>query len=198
MYTGKQKHRMTMRSPATRWQDASPTGNGAIGAMMHGQIRNDVILLNHEALYFPQDHENLLDVSDQLPEVRRLIDQGKYQEAARLMPRIHAERGGMPEGSTSVYTDPYQPFCDICLRTSSSGPFRHYGRGVDFETGRIWTEWSDDAGSIVRELFVSRANDTIFLRIRGSKPGIVNGKFKMDNYGGGEIPKSGGEKSPPQ
>jgi hypothetical protein len=26
----------------------------------------------------------------------------------------------------------------------------------------------------------------------------VNVKLKMDNYGGGEIPKSGGEKSPPQ
>jgi hypothetical protein len=26
----------------------------------------------------------------------------------------------------------------------------------------------------------------------------VNVKLKMGNYGGGEIPKSGGEKSPPQ
>jgi len=129
-----------MRLPATRWQDASPTGNGCIGAMIYGQIRSDVILINHEALYFPRKRENLMDVSDQLPEVRRLIDEGKYQEAARLMPKVHAERGGKGEGSTSDYTDPYQPFCNIRLRTSTNGPFRHYLRGIDFETGRVWAE----------------------------------------------------------
>ncbi|MBM3242256.1 glycoside hydrolase family 95 protein [Candidatus Poribacteria bacterium] len=179
MFTEKQKHQMIMRSPATRWQDASPTGNGAIGAMMYGQIRSDVILLNHEALYFPRGREELLDVSDQLPKVRHLIAQGKYQEAANLMPQTHAERGGMPEGSTSDYTDPYQPFCNIRLRTSTRGPFQHYRRGVDFETGRIWTTWSDDAGSIWRELFVSRVNDTVFLRIKGNKPGLISHRLRL-------------------
>ena len=182
MSTGKPEHHMIMRSPATRWQDASPAGSGAVGAMMYGQIRTDVILLNHEGLYFPRDHKNLLDVSDQLPEVRRLVDQGKYQEAAKLMPRIHAERGGMSEGSTSDYTDPYQPFCDILLGTSTNGPFRNYRRGVDFGTGRVWTEWSDDAGSITRELFVSRANDVVFLRIKGDKPGIVSHRLRLSQH----------------
>ena len=29
-----QSHGMTMRYPATRWQDASPTGSGIVGALM--------------------------------------------------------------------------------------------------------------------------------------------------------------------
>lgn len=182
MPTEKQKHSMIMRSPATRWQDASPTGNGTVGAMMYGEILSDMILLNHEALYFPQDHEDLLDVSDQLPELRSLIDQGKYQEAARLIPKIHAERGGVAEGSTSAYTCPYQPLCDIRLRTSTNGPFRGYRRGVDFETGRIWTEWADDDGKITRELFVSRADDTVYLRIKGSNPGIVSHRLSIGQH----------------
>ncbi|MBD3184275.1 glycoside hydrolase family 95 protein [Candidatus Poribacteria bacterium] len=176
------KHRMIMRSPATRWQDASATGNGSVGAMMYGQIRTDVILINHEALYYPRDHRKLLDVSDKLPELRNLIDQGKYQEAAKLMPRVHAERGGMQEGSTSDYTDPYQPFCDISLRTSTDGPFSKYCRGVDFETGRVWTEWSDNTGHLTRDLFVSRANDTIFMRIKGDKPGMVSHALRICQY----------------
>jgi len=147
--------------------------------MIYGQIRSDVILINHEALYFPRKRENLMDVSDQLPEVRRLIDEGKYQEAARLMPKVHAERGGKGEGSTSDYTDPYQPFCNIRLRTSTNGPFRHYLRGIDFETGRVWAEWSDDSGSIVRELFVSRADNTIYLRIKGDRPGTISHRLRL-------------------
>ena len=96
--------RMIMRQPATRWQDASPTGNGAIGAMMHGQIRSDVILLNHEALYLPRGRGELIDVSDLVPQVRRLIEQGRYAEAKSLVPRIHAERGGMPSPQRAIPT----------------------------------------------------------------------------------------------
>lgn len=163
-------HHVIMRQPATRWQDASPTGNGAIGAMIYGQLCRDIILLNHEALYYPRGRGELVDVSDQLPEVRRLIDQGRYAEARTLLPRVHAERGGAPEGSTSDFTDPYQPFCDIRLQTTTDGPFRHYRRGIDLTTGRAWIEWDDDTGATVRELFVSRSTDTVYLRIRSSKP----------------------------
>jgi len=162
-------HSMVMRTPATRWQDASPTGNGSIGAMMYGQIRNDIILLNHERLYYPLGRGKLADVSDQAPLLRRLIARGQYEEAAALMPRVHAERGGSPR----VSTDPYQPFCDIRLSATTSGPFRHYRRGVDFGTGRVWMQWTDDAGATTRELFVSRASDTVYLRLLGSGPGAV-------------------------
>ena len=45
---------MIMKTPATRWQDASPVGNGSIGAMMYGQLNADIVLLNHEGLFFPR------------------------------------------------------------------------------------------------------------------------------------------------
>ena len=36
-------HGMSMRYPATRWQDALPTGSGVVGALVYGQIKNDTI-----------------------------------------------------------------------------------------------------------------------------------------------------------
>ena len=36
---------MTMRYPATRWQDALPTGSGVVGALVYGNILNDTITL---------------------------------------------------------------------------------------------------------------------------------------------------------
>lgn len=162
-----------MRYPGTRWQDALPTGNGIIGALMYGQIQNDTIVLNHDSLYYPKGKAELVDVSDQLPELRRLISVGQYKEAEELMPRAYAERAGVESGSTSSLRDPHQPFCDIRLRTSTNGPFRNYRRGVDFATGRIWVQWTDNASTITREAFVSRMSDAVFLRIRSSKPGAV-------------------------
>ena len=44
-------HSMLRREPAARWQDALPTGNGTVGAMAYGSIRNETILINHEMLW---------------------------------------------------------------------------------------------------------------------------------------------------
>jgi len=71
------------------------------------------------------------------------------------------------------------------------GPFRRYRRGVDFETGRVWMTWEDDGGTMVRELFVSRASDTVILRIRGDGPGCVYHRLRLGRHGGA-TPQDGG------
>jgi len=173
-------HGMTMRYPATRWQDALPTGSGVVGALVYGSIQNDTILLNHDALYYPKEPPQAVDVSRHLPEVRRLIHDGQYRKAAQLMPTAYTEATGKEVGSTSTARDPYQPFCAIQLAMSTNGPFRKYRRGVDFDTGRAWVEWTDNSARFTREVFVSRATDTVFLRIRGSVPGSVGCRVSLD------------------
>lgn len=164
---------MTMRYPATRWQDALPTGSGVVGALVYGNIQNDTVLLNHDALFYPKDPPRTIDVSDLLPEVRRLIRDGQYRDAAQVMPDAYAQRAGRETGSTSEGRDPYQPFCAVGVAMSTDGPFRRYRRGIDFETARAWVEWTDNAATFTREVFVSRVTDNVFLRIRGSEPGSV-------------------------
>jgi alpha-L-fucosidase 2 len=171
---------MIMRYPATRWQDALPTGSGAVGALVYGNIQNDTILLNHEALFYPKPPPRTVDVSDRLPEVRRLIRAGQYTEAAQQMPEAYRERSGGEIGTTSAECDPYQPFCAIQLAMKTDGPFRQYRRGVDFSTGRAWVKWSDHAATFTREVFVSRVTDTVFLRIRSDTPGSVACRLSLN------------------
>ena len=182
---------MVMRYPATRWQDAVPTGSGVVGAMVYGNINRDIVLLNHDALYYPKDQPPTIDVSDKLPDVRRLIEEGKCREAAQVMPDTFAERSGLEGGSTSQGRDPYQPFASIDLTMATDGPFRGYRRGVDFDTARTWVHWSDDSARYMRELFVSRATDTVYLRITADQPGAINCRFALtrarDEQGGTEL-----------
>lgn len=159
---------MTIRYPATRWQDGVPVGSGVVGALVYGNIEDETILLNHDALFYPRGKNDVADVSDKLPEVRRLIGEGRYREAAKVMPDAYAERTGKTEGCTSTGRDPYQPFCSINVAMGTDGPFRNYRRSVDFETGLASVEWRDNSSSYTREVFVSRVTDTIYLRIRGS------------------------------
>ncbi len=170
---------MILRTPATRWQDALPTGSGVVGALVYGNIQNDTILLNHDGLYYPNQPAAQASVADQLTEMRRLIRAGRCRDATQLMAKAYTERTKQEVGSTSTGRDPYQPFCSIQLGMSTNGPFRKYRRGVDFATGRAWVQWTDNVATFTREVFVSRVTDTVFLRIRGSKDGTVSCRLSL-------------------
>ena len=87
--------RMTMRQPALRWQDALPAGNGMVGAMMHGRICDEQVLLNHEALWYRgAEKPRTADLADLLPELRDLLAKGEYREAHDFLQRHNERRGG--------------------------------------------------------------------------------------------------------
>lgn len=182
---------MSLRYPATRWQDATPTGSGIVGAMVYGNITAETILLNHDALYYPRAPVPVVDVSDKLPEVRRLVEAGQYREAAQVMPAAYRERTGLEEGSTSTPRDPYQPLGAIRFRSTTNGPFRAYGRGVEFDTGRAWVTWTDDDATHTRDVFASRITDTVHLRITATQPGVANACITLnqadDEQGGQQL-----------
>ena len=82
------KHGCLMRYPATRWQDAIATGSGVVGALLYGRIEDDKILINHDRLYASKPRQKLCDVSDSLPQVRSLIAQTRYAEAAGVFASV--------------------------------------------------------------------------------------------------------------
>ncbi len=76
---------MVLEQPAIRWEDALPSGNGKLGAMVYGNIHRDTILVNHESLWLPLwDKPELPDMAPHLPRYRRLFEQLKFQEADRF------------------------------------------------------------------------------------------------------------------
>jgi len=177
------KHQMIMQTPACKWQDASPTGNGTLGAMMYGQICQDTILLNHEALFYPGTKPPQVDLSDLLPELRKLICEGRCKEAEELLPNAYKQRcskTGIDTIENNI--DPYQPFADFCLQTETDGPFKHYRRGVDFDSGRIWLQWQDQSSENLREMFVSRLDNTVYLRLKSSKEKAVSYSFHLQKH----------------
>jgi len=184
--------RMTMRQPALRWQDALPAGNGMVGAMMHGRICDEQVLLNHEALWYRgAEKPRTADLADLLPELRDLLAKGEYREAHDFLQRHNERRGGR-----WLRPYPYQPACDIRLWGETTGPFRRYRRGVDFATGLAWVRWRDDACDHRRELFVSRADGVVALRLSAGKPGSVSCRLCLEAHDRGEDHYPGGVAAP--
>ena len=73
-------------NPAARWVEALPVGNGRLGAMVFGRIRQERLQLNEDTLWAgaPYDPNNP-DALAALPAVRRLIDEGAFQQAQDLV-----------------------------------------------------------------------------------------------------------------
>jgi len=155
--------------PAEQWEDALVTGNGAQGAMIFGVPENETIILNHGRLYLPL-HAPLPppDTAAILPELRKLLAEGKYQAAAdRVVALANAEGY---EGKH--WTDPLIPACDLKLTMPAKGPVTGYERTVDFRTAVADVTWSDERGRFDRRVFASRADDVIVVSITGPRGAV--------------------------
>ncbi len=73
------------KQPAKEWTDALPIGNGRLGAMIFGGAGRDRIQFNEETLWTgaPRDY-NRKDAVSYLPRVRKLLFEGKQEEAEAL------------------------------------------------------------------------------------------------------------------
>ena len=73
------------RSPASRYWEGIPLSNGRLAAMVYGGIEDELIPINEESLwsgspYNPDNPEGRAA----LPEIRRLLLEGRYVEAQEL------------------------------------------------------------------------------------------------------------------
>jgi|SaaInlStandDraft_1057018.scaffolds.fasta_scaffold03127_3 alpha-L-fucosidase 2 len=170
---------MTMRYPATRWQDALPTGSGIVGALLYGNVKNENIVLNHDGLFYPAANPPVVDVSAGLPKMRELISKGKCREAAKLLRDDYDKKAKEQGLGTKESLSPYQPFCTLSLSSVTDGPFADYRRGLDFSTAKAWVKWKDARSAYQREVFVSRVTDTIHVRIKSDVAGSLNYRLSL-------------------
>jgi len=172
------KHEMFFSRPAPRhepetkaaesWDQAMPTGNGRIGALVFGNIQNETIILNHDSLFITTKKPTLPDVSEHLPKVRELVAQGRYKEAGRYLQdkaKIKYDHQG---------SDSFHPAFNVTIDMPMAGKIKDVYRIVDFETGEVSVKWKQADVTYRRNVFVSRKDDIVVISISASKPGMIN------------------------
>jgi alpha-L-fucosidase 2 len=150
------------RQPAARWEEALPLGNGRLGAMVFGRVAQERLQLNEDTLWAgsPYTPDNP-DALAALPQVRQLIDQGKFTEAtdlasARVMARPLRQ---MSYGSLG----------DLLLTFDGAQQPTRYERRLDLDTAMQTTTYRTPAGDYLRESFVSAPDQVIVLRLEARK-----------------------------
>ncbi len=154
--------------PAGEWLEAVPVGNGRLGGMVYGGVTTERIALNDDTLWSggPKDCDNPQALKT-LPEIRRLIFEGKYAEAHQLGKKM-----------MGPYTQTYLPMGDLVLTfdiPSSSGPteIRDYRRLLDLDRGVAGVRYTIDGVVCTREVFVSQPDQVLVVRLTASRPGTL-------------------------
>jgi len=158
---------------AEKWDHALPTGNGRVGALVFGNVRNETIILNHDSLFITTQKPTQPDVSDHLPKIRELMKQGKYAEAGRYYqnrPDIKYDYQG---------SDSFHPAFNVTVDMGFEGKVTDVYRKVDFETGEVFVTWKHADVNYERKLFVSRSDNVVVMSISASKPAAINCKIGL-------------------
>ena len=146
------------------WTDALPVGNGRLGAMVYGNPENEVIKLNESTVWAGgpnrNDNPNALAA---LPEVRKLIFEGKHNEAAKLA----AEK--IESKTTNGMM--YQPVGNLHIDFPGHDKFTDYYRELDLEKAVTTTSYTVDGVKYTRQVIASVPDQVIAIRLTADKPG---------------------------
>lgn len=164
--------------PAKIWNEATPIGNGRLGAMIFGGVNTERIQLNEDSLWSgaPQDADNprALEV---LPEIRRMLFEGKYADAQKLANRTLICKGpgsGRGRGGKIAYGS-YETLGDLRLAFDhgTNAPV-NYRRALDLDTATASVSYEVDGVRFEREMFSSFPDQVLVVRLKASKPGALN------------------------
>ena len=165
-----QRYSLTFHQPAIRWEDGLPTGNGPVAGLVYGDIRDELILFNHELLRTPDPAPVLPDISKYLPEVREKLLRADYDGADQIL-RTRLKDAGYPD---RYYPENYHPAFDLRVHHELKHPSRNYQRSVQLNTGEVKVAWEEENVTFERSLFISRADDVAVLRVRVGDGGLCN------------------------
>ena len=162
----KQDMRLWYDKPAADWNAALPLGNGRLGAMVFGRPAADRIQLNEETVWAGSPNNNPSPLAlEALPEVRKLIFEGKYLEAQEL-----ANDKIMSQTNDGM---PYQSMGDLYISFPGHNDYTDYYRDLDLNTAVASVKYKINGTTFKREYITSFAEQVVIIRLTADKPASI-------------------------
>jgi len=154
-------------TPAAEWTQALPLGNGRQGAMVFGGPAEEHLQLNEGTLWTggPHDYTNP-DAAKFLPEMRRLILEGRENEAEKL--------GGEHLMSIPERLQSYQPLGDLRLAFPGHEKAEDYRRELDLSRAVATVRYRVGGTQYTREIFASYPDNVIVVRLTADHPASLS------------------------
>lgn len=150
--------------PARMWEECLPLGNGRLGMMPDGGLDKEQVVLNEISLWSgcKQDTDNP-QASYALPTIRRLLFEGRNDEAQQLMYQTFVCKGagsGLGDGAEVPYGS-YQLLgnLEIQYQYNSTDSVSNYRRQLNLEDAVSTTSFKRGSVTFMRESFTSFTQD---------------------------------------
>lgn len=158
--------------PAKVWEEALPVGNGRLGAMVFGKTGEERIQLNEDTYWSGGPYSTVVKGGYQvLPEIQKLIFEGKPLEAHKLFGR---HLMGYP-----VEQMKYQSIANLHMFFENEKEVRDYKRWLDLETATTCVEYQSNGVKYRREILSSATDQVIMIRLTASEPGQISFKAEL-------------------
>jgi alpha-L-fucosidase 2 len=162
------------RQPARDWNEALPLGNGRLGAMVFGGLRRETLQLNEDTLWSGRPHSYVVeDAARHLPEVQRLLFEGRNQEATDLASRTLMGR--------PVFQQAYQPLGDLALGFPEHDEAADYRRELDVQNGITRVRYRVGDTTYSREAFISAPDQVLVVRLTADRKGALTFSAGLDS-----------------
>lgn len=155
------------KKPAEEWENAFPVGNGRLGAMVYGGIKEEKIQLNEDTYWSGGPYSTVVKGGyKELPKIQKLIFEGKPLEAHKIFGRYLM---GYP-----VEQQKYQSLANLHLFFNEDLEAKNYKRWLDLSEGIAGVEYTINGVTYLREVLSSHVDQTIAIRLTASKPGMIS------------------------
>lgn len=171
-YTHADRHTVYQLSPASpaaeRWRDASPLGNGLLGALVFGSIGHEQIVLTRGDLWQGGGDDTARGIPDcgsALADIRALMDAGRYTEADRLL------CGRLSGGGYGYGIACPAPLGELTMTFDYKGLSTDYRRALHLDRGESEVTYTIGGHTDVSRRFIaSRADGRLWGRVTASAP----------------------------
>ncbi len=167
-------YRLFYNEPAFNWLEALPLGNGRLGAMVYGGVTQEQIQFNEETLWTggPHDYSHK-GAGKHLDKIRQLLFDGKQVEAQNLASEVFM--------SEPLHQKAYQPFGDLIINFPGHKAYSKYNRNLDLGRAVLTTTYQVDGVTYTREVFISKPDDLMAIKISADKAGALEFDVAMNS-----------------
>ena len=171
------KNKLWYLQPAREWNEALPVGNGRLGGMVYGDVKDEIIQLNEDSVWYggPRNRNNP-DAMTHLSKVRELLFAGRLNEAEEL---ADLALTGIP-----LRQRHYEPLGELLFSFDhDSAHITHYKRELDLETGIAKVRYVYKGIQYQRDILTSFPDKSLVIRLTASEPGAISLKAMLDRGG---------------
>ncbi len=154
-------------------------GNGPINIDLSCDPYSEQIVFRHESVFVPHKPFEAPKIAGIFPQVRQMMLDGKYHEAAKL---AHDEwrKTQLPAGGGFGGGLGFAMHLDYAKTPS----VKNYLRTVDFESTELKVHWTDERGEWVRRIFTSRPDNAVVQQLTASQGQPLNVRVSLGRSAG--------------